>query len=91
MIGAGFELVSGMLDIFVPCVNEMALEAVGGKTASFRSRRISALIPDMEENLGCEQWRQSGYCRLMHVLDYVSGMTDSYAVSLYQKLKGISL
>ena len=91
VIGAGFELVSGMLDIFVPCVNEMALEAVGGKTASFRSRRISALIPDMEENLGCEQWRQSGYCRLMHVLDYVSGMTDSYAVSLYQKLKGISL
>ena len=91
VIGAGFELVSGMLDIFVPCVNEMALEAVGGKTASFRSRRISALIPDMEENLGCEQWRQSGYYRLMHVLDYVSGMTDSYAVSLYQKLKGISL
>ena len=29
--------------------------------------------------------------RLLRVLDYVSGMTDSYAVSLYQKLKGISL
>ena len=91
VIGAGFEMVSGMLDIFVPCVNEMALEATGGKTASFRSRRLSALLPDMAENLADEEWRRSAYLRLLRVLDYVSGMTDSYAVSLFQKLKGISL
>ena len=91
VIGAGFEMVSGMLDIFVPCVNEMALEADGGKRASFRSRRLSALLPDMEANLADAEWRRSSYLRLLRVLDYVSGMTDSYAVSLYQKLKGISL
>ena len=84
-------MVSGMLDIFVPCVNEMALEATGGKNASFRSRRLSALLPDMAENLADEEWRRSAYLRLLRVLDYVSGMTDSYAVSLFQKLKGISL
>ncbi|WP_294506564.1 deoxyguanosinetriphosphate triphosphohydrolase [uncultured Victivallis sp.] len=91
VIGAGFEMVSGMLDIFVPCVNEMALEADGGKSASFRSRRLSALLPDMDANLADGMWRRSSYLRLLRVLDYISGMTDSYAVSLYQKLKGISL
>ena len=91
VIGAGFEMVSGMLDIFVPCVNEMALEATAGKTASYRSRRLSALIPDMAENLADEEWKHSAYLRLLRVLDYISSMTDSYAVKLYQKLKGISL
>lgn len=91
IIGAGFEMVSGMLDIFVPCVNEIALEANGGKPVSFRSRRLSALLPEMEGNLADRAWRRSAYLRLLRVLDYISGMTDSYAVGLYQKLKGISL
>ena len=30
------------------------------------------------------------YLRLMLVTDFVSGMTDSYAKDLYQKLNGIS-
>ena len=29
--------------------------------------------------------------RLMAVIDYISGMTDVYALDIYQKLKGISL
>jgi len=91
VIGAGFEMVSGMLDIFVPCVNEMALEKTSGKTASYRSRRMSALVPDMDQNLADEEWRRSAYVRLLRILDYISGMTDSYAVGLFQKLKGISL
>lgn len=91
VIGAGFEMVSGMLDIFVPCVNEMALEKTSGKTASYRSRRMSALIPDMEHHLADEEWKRSAYLRLLRILDYISGMTDSYAVGLFQKLKGISL
>ncbi|MDR0931456.1 MAG: deoxyguanosinetriphosphate triphosphohydrolase [Victivallales bacterium] len=91
IVGAGFEMVSGMLDIFVPCVNEMASEKVTGKRASFRSKRLSALLPDMQWNLADEAWCTSGYLRLLKVLDYISGMTDSYAVGLYQKLKGISL
>ena len=91
VVGAGFELVSGMLDIFVPCVNEIAREAVGGQSASFRSRRLAALVPDLEKHLSDDLWLHNPYRRLLTILDYVSGMTDSYAVSLYQKLKGISL
>lgn len=89
VVGAGFELVQGMLDIFVPCVNEMALECAGKLKASYRSRRVSALLPVLHYPRPDEI--DSTYTRLLRVLDYISGMTDRYAVALYQKLKGISL
>ena len=79
IIGAGFEMVSGMLDIFVPSVNELAAEKLGCGKASYRSRRMGAMV------LG------DPYQRLLTVMDFISGMTDSYAVSIYRKLKGISL
>ena len=31
------------------------------------------------------------YQRLLGITDFVAGMTDSYAVSLYKKITGISL
>ena len=34
---------------------------------------------------------ENGYTRLLRLTDFVSGMTDSYAVSLYKKMTGISL
>ena len=34
---------------------------------------------------------ESDYSKILRVTDYISGMTDSYATSLFQKLKGISL
>ncbi|MBQ9088240.1 MAG: deoxyguanosinetriphosphate triphosphohydrolase [Lentisphaeria bacterium] len=89
VVGAGFELVQGMLDIFIPCVNEMALECAGKLKASYRSRRVSALLPVLHYPRPDEI--DSTYTRLLRVLDYISGMTDRYAVALYQKLKGISL
>ena len=87
IVGSGFELVMGMLDFFVPCISEIAEENSGGAKASSRSRRISAMLPDVLANpdLG------NPYCRLLAILDYISAMTDRCAVSLYQKLKGISL
>lgn len=91
VIAAGFEMVSGMLDIFMPCVNELAAEARGRGQASCRSRRLAAILPDFTGDSGDDSWKYDTYTRLMRVMDYVAGMTDSYAVSLYQKLKGISL
>ncbi|MEJ2693135.1 MAG: deoxyguanosinetriphosphate triphosphohydrolase, partial [Candidatus Thiodiazotropha sp.] len=32
-----------------------------------------------------------GYTRQLRLTDFVSGMTDSYAVALYKKVTGISL
>ena len=91
VIGAGFEMVSGLLDIFVPCVDELAIELSGGPAAGYRSRRLAAMLPYYALDQDNELWRSSSYLRLMGILDFVSGMTDGYAVSLHQKLKGISL
>ena len=41
--------------------------------------------------VGQAAWRESAYLRTLLILDYLAGMTDSYAVNLYKKLKGISL
>jgi dGTPase len=38
------------------------------------------------EQLGSEK-----YLNILSVTDYILGMTDSYAVSLFKKIKGISL
>jgi dGTPase len=91
IVAAGFELVSGMLDIFAPCVEELAIEAQGGQVASYRSKRLAAILPREALALKDPLWLDSPYVRLMRVLDYVTGMTDGYALELFQKLRGISI
>lgn len=88
VVAAGFELFSGMLDIFVSACNDLAER---GADASAHSTRLIRLIPDMTGYLNNELWLSRPYVRIITVLDYLSGMSDSYAVSLYKKLKGISL
>ncbi len=88
VVAAGFELFSGMLDIFVAACNEIADKGVN---ASPYSRRMIRLIPDMSRYMDSELWLTRPYVRIITVLDYLTGMSDSYAVSLYKKLKGISL
>ena len=90
VVAAGFEMVSGMLDIFVPCVDELARERRGGAAASSRSRRLGALLPEHVLAAGPAEG-SDGYALLLRVLDFISAMTDGFAVNLYQKLKGISL
>jgi dGTPase len=37
------------------------------------------------------QEEDSAYEKIMCILDYVSGMTDNYALELYRNLRGISV
>ncbi len=84
---AGFEVLGGLLDVFVSALNDLAANP---KTASPRSHKLLRLVPD--ESLGRKRRPdRDGYLRLLKMLDFVSGMTDSYAVSLYKKVRGISL
>ena len=91
VIAAGFELISGMLDVLVPTVNEIARECSGGEKASYRAWRMVKIMPAHYAPMEDPEWQRSAYLRLLYVLDYLAGMTDSYAVNLYKKLKGISL
>jgi len=84
---AGYEVLGGLLDVFFGALEDVSRSA---EKASMRSRKLLRLAP--AQFLGPEgQPDAAPGLRLMKVLDFVSGMTDSYAVSLYQKVRGISL
>lgn len=81
---AGFEVLAGLLDAFVKAgfYKQFAPD-------KFSARHMSAL------RLLPEQFRphsnMSVYELVMLCLDYVSGLTDRHAVSLYRKIRGSAL
>ncbi|MDP4185218.1 MAG: dNTP triphosphohydrolase [Bacteroidota bacterium] len=50
------------------------------------SKKLISLIPEQYLKVGA-----TNYEKLQSVVDFVSGMTDLYALDLYRKLKGISV
>ncbi|MES9827583.1 MAG: deoxyguanosinetriphosphate triphosphohydrolase [Candidatus Thiodiazotropha sp.] len=84
---AGFQVISELLERFIPIIDDVAAQ---GERASPRSQMMIRLIP--EQFIGPHgQPAKDHYTRLLRLTDFVSGMTDSYAVSLYKKVTGISL
>ncbi len=84
---AGFEVLGGLLEAFGGAVEEVSRR---GDDASARGKMLVNLVPDQFlERKGHRE--PDPYSRLLGVTDFVSGMTDSYAVSLFKKITGISL
>ncbi|MGD2083979.1 MAG: dNTP triphosphohydrolase [Chromatiales bacterium] len=84
---AGFQVIGELLERFSEVVDDIAERGPG---ATARSRMMARLIP--EQFVGPGRCPSTGlYRRLLGLTDFVSGMTDSYAVSLYKKITGISL
>jgi dGTPase len=84
---AGFQVISELLERFIQILDDIAEH---GKAARPRSQMMVRLIPD--QFIGPNrQPAEDAYTRLLRLTDFVSGMTDSYAVSLYKKVTGISL
>lgn len=74
---AGYQIITALL--------EKLVEAVIHPTRSY-SRLLLDRIPAQYDT------RAEGvYTRIMAVLDYISGMTDIYALDLYRKIYGMSL
>lgn len=73
---AGYKVMSGLLEEFVPAVME-------GTSHYFE--KLQKLIPSQFAPLN-----DKPYSKIQSVLDFVSGMTDLYAVELFRKIKGIS-
>ena len=77
---AGYHVLSGLLDLFVPALLKTNKRA--------NDRNLIRLIPDQfMMHAEAEQPYQRAFC----AIDFVSGMTDIYAVELYKKIKGISI
>ncbi len=84
---AGFEVLGGLLDIFVGSANELAWNSA---RASSRAAKSMKLVPAQFFGASGEP-DADDYLRLLRLVDFVAGMTDTYAVSLYKRLRGISL
>lgn len=81
---AGFEVARGLLDLFVSSALEYAENQ---DKSSSKTQKIMALMPGSKKLLDAG----STYEKLLQIFDFFSGMTDSYAVSLFKKVTGISL
>jgi dGTPase len=79
---AGYEVLGGLLDTFITAYNEAYLEKISAKNKSVFALLPGRITDDIPDDL---------YLRLLKIIDFVSGMTDSFAVSLFRKIKGISL
>jgi dGTPase len=85
---AGYDVVSGLLDGFIPAIND-GEHPIAPNKKNKKSEKIKEMLPSkkiFEEQFGSEK-----YLNILRVTDYISGITDSYAVSLFRKIKGISL
>ncbi|MBJ6144817.1 dGTP triphosphohydrolase [Hymenobacter sp. BT559] len=79
---AGFEVLGGLLDAF--------LCAIFDKKENHRSRKLLDLLPAQYRAIG-PQAGASAYEQILLLTDYVAGMTDQHALSLYKTIKGIEL
>ncbi len=77
----GFEVVRGLMQIFGEAL--MAYQARGREHLPPRYRRLLRILPEAPA--------ASHYGRLLRLTDYVSGMTDRFAVGRFRRLKGLSL
>lgn len=84
---AGFRVLAGLLEAFVGAVEEVAER---GRRASAHGRMLLHLIPVQFVGPG-RRPLSDPYQRVLGITDFVSGMTDRYAVTLYKKITGISL
>jgi len=84
---AGFQVIGELLERFIQSLDDLADQ---GDQADTRSQMLSHLVPEQFKGNG-EGLSPNLYLRLLQLTDYISGMTDSYAVSTYKKITGISL
>ncbi len=89
---AGFQAIGGLFDIFIPAVLDKS--GSGKKNALCRK-----LIPEVYfkriNQYNDISWEKdielNTYQQILSVCDYICGMTDSFAIELYQRLSGIKL
>ncbi|WP_230688224.1 dGTP triphosphohydrolase [Hymenobacter jeongseonensis] len=79
---AGFEVLGGLLDAF--------LCAVFDASHGHRSRKLLLLLPEQFRAEG-KQAGVAAYEKILLLTDFVAGMTDQNALSLYKTIKGIEL
>lgn len=76
----GYQVISQLLNLFIPAFLK--------KEPDPRDEKIRSLLP---KQYRVEDYDQSDYQRVLAVLDFVSGMTDTYALQLFKELFGMEI
>jgi dGTPase len=74
---SGYQIIGTLLDVFI--------EAILNPKEGI-SKKMLQLVPDQYRG-----GHQSTYQKVQAVVDFVSGMTDLYALDLYRKIRGINI
>lgn len=82
---AGHEVLPGLLQEFI-----LAGQHLAYKTTSRKYSNLSQLLPE-DVSWAIQQAPGNAYALARHVIDFVSGLTDRHAISLYRKIKGVSV
>jgi dGTPase len=88
---AGWEAIYGLLEIFIKAILSPDFNPKKSNKESRIYKNISSSYRYLYENFSFKYCDNDTYNRIQLIVDFVSGMTDSYAIALYQKLKGIRL
>lgn len=86
---AGWEIIFGLLEIFVPATESENFKTGGNTKEARLFKNISSSYRYIYNEYN--DYPNDTYNRLQLVLDFIAGMTDTYALNLYRKLKGIKL
>jgi dGTPase len=81
---AGFEVLPGLLHDFL-----LAAEQLVHQNQPTRYRHLARLLPPETVSAVLQQ-PENAYARIREVIDLVSGLTDSHAVRLYRKIRGVA-
>jgi dGTPase len=87
---SGFNVVAELLDLFITAVNDQHEYGKETKKEKLLSAKLIQLLP--KQYLGENgQPEKDLYLRILQICEFVAGMTDTYAINLYKRLKGIQL
>lgn len=81
---AGFNILSTLLECF--------LDAIVGNPNTERARKYRSLIPP--QYLSTSEYKHGEFSKssqMLNICEFVASMTDEFAISMFRKLKGISL
>jgi dGTPase len=82
---AGHEVLPGLMEAFMA-----AGEHLAKKTASRKYSNLAMLLPE-DVVSAIAQHPDDAYQMARQIVDFVSGLTDRHAISLYRKIKGVSV
>jgi len=83
---AGYEVLGGLLDSFAHAAYRVVFEGPTSK----KDQTLFRLLPVTVQQY-LKKDHVSVYQMLRVILDFISGITDKHAISLFRKLRGISL